>query len=125
MIDLLAAAEYGDDPAAARPLLEALAADTDQPQIYRDLAVMKLVLLPGDALPPEERIALLEPLTTPGRAFRLLAQEQIVLAEVEAGDTEAAIARAKDVLVDDQVTQDLRRRLSQLIVALGGSLDAA
>jgi hypothetical protein len=115
--------EAEGDVAEVAGLLRGIAEDAEVPLIYRDLAAMKLAMLDGADLPPEERIALLEPLTTPGRSFRLLAEEQIALAHVAMGASDEAIAIARDVLVDAEVTQDLRRRLSQLIVALGGSLD--
>ncbi|SFP24421.1 hypothetical protein [Tranquillimonas alkanivorans] len=127
VIALLAAGEIeGEESrASAVEALEAMAADADLAPVYRDLAVMKIVLLDGDALSPEERIARLEPLTIAGAPFRLLALEQTALAQVEAGNDDEAIAIARDLLAEDGVSEGLRRRLSQLIVALGGSLDAA
>lgn len=125
VISLLAVGESDGATDQAAAQLQALADDDEVPQIYRDMAVMKLVLLSDHQIAPADRMAMLEPLTAPGRAFRLLALEQIALAHVALGEADQAIAIANDVMVDGQVTQDLRRRLSQLIVALGGTLDDA
>ena len=59
-----------------------------------------------------------------GSAFSLLALEQIALAEVEAGNTDAAIETLREILIDANVTQDLRRRASQLMVSLGAPQSA-
>lgn len=125
VVTLLAAGESEGAVGESAQALQTLADDATLPQIYRDLAVLKLVLLPDHAIAADDRIAMLEPLTAPGRAFRLLALEQVALARVELGETDQAIAIARDVIVDDGVSEDLRRRLSQLIVALGGTLDDA
>ena len=42
--------------------------------------------------------------------------------EIETGDTSAAIDRLTQVAQDAQATAGLRRRASQVIVALGGDL---
>lgn len=124
VIALLAAGEISDDAsrAAAIEALDRVAADESLAQVYRDLAVLKSVMVKGAEIAPADKIAKLEPLTIPGAPFRLLALEQTVLAHVAAGETEAAVSQAKDLLGEEGVTPDLRRRLQQLIVALGGSL---
>ena len=73
----------------------------------------------------EERRIGFEALATAGNPLRLLAEEQLALIAVETGDTEAALTQLQAILADSEVTAGLRRRASQLIVALGGSLDAA
>ncbi len=105
--------------------LEALAAGSDDASaLYRQLAALKLVMLEGGRLSPEDRLARLEPLTVPGAPFRLLAQEQKALILVETGQREEAVALAQELLGDEEMTPGLRRRLSQLIVALGGQVEA-
>lgn len=115
--DLLAA---GEDPQGAAARLRAVMANPDAAQIYRDLAALKLVISQGSALDAGERMALLGPLAAAGAPFRTLAEEQMALIEVESGDTAAAISRLQALLEDEEASQDLRRRASQLIVALGG-----
>jgi hypothetical protein len=64
----------------------------------------------------------LDGLALSGGMTRLLAEEQLALIEVEAGETEAAIARMQLIMQDAMVTQGLQRRAAQVIVALGGDL---
>ena len=118
-----ASLDEGDVPGALAKL-EDLANDTSAPTPFRELATIKATILGADALSPDERIARLNALSLGGSAFRLIAMEQIALAEIELGETDAAIARLRDIVADAAVTQDLRRRASQLIVALGGVLTA-
>jgi len=127
VLALLTAAEsqIAEDVPAARAALESIVADGLLPGVYRDLATLKLVLLEGTKSPAEERRAVLESIATPGAPFRLLAEEQLAMIDAETGETDAAIARLHSLLVDTEATAGLRRRASQLIVALGGSLAAS
>lgn len=121
VVALLAAAA---DPETAAERLDAVAADPSLPPRYRDLAALRAVLASPDA-PPEERRARLEALAGPGAPYRLLAEEQLALLDVEAGESEAAQARLRAILDDAEATPALRERARQLLVALGGALDAA
>lgn len=112
----------GSDIENAKAVLEALILDQDVSETYRHLAQLKLVMLMGDELSPSDRIARLGFLIIPGAPFRLLAEEQIAIAEIEKGDTDVAMERLNRLRVDGEASQDLRRRASQLIVALGGDL---
>ena len=127
VIALLEAGEQLDagEAEAAEQALSAVAMDASQPTIYRHLAELKLILIQGDRLPPAERLARLETLAAPGAPFRLLAEEQMALAEISAGDKDAALTRLNAIVADGEVTAGLRRRASQLIVALGGTLQPA
>jgi len=124
---LLASAEAinGADREAALDSLRALAGDTTLTTPYRHLAELKLILFQSDTLAPSERLVRLEPLAIAGAPFRLLAEEQMAIAEIEAGDSDAALSRLRAILADGEVTVGLRRRVSQLIVALGGELEPA
>lgn len=114
-----------EDPGAAADALQAVIDDAEQPQLYRDLALLKRVILTSNEVAPDARISTLSALTTPGSTFRVLAEEQIALAELEKGDREAAIARLRALLVDVEASQGLRVRAQQLIVALGEDVDPA
>lgn len=105
--------------------LQAISSDTTLSNVYRQLADLKLVLLQGEDLSTDERMARLTPLAIAGSPFRLLAEEQMALAEISANDTDAALFRLQGILADGEVTAGLRRRVSQLIVALGGKLEPA
>ena len=119
-----AEAQNADDPVAAATALDQIAADSDIPQVYRDLAVLKRVIVQADSASVEDRRAALEGIAAPGAPFRLLAEEQLALLDLEGGDAEAAITRLQSILVDTEVTAGLRNRVSQLIVALGGEPEA-
>ncbi|WP_417524203.1 hypothetical protein [Marinovum sp.] len=127
LLGLLTAAEQAsaDQPEAAAETLSAIAADGEVPQIYRDIAGFRMLLLQSGTTEANERRTGFEALARAGSPLRLLAEEQIALIEVETGDTEAAIERFQAILADAEVTAGLRQRVSQVIVALGGALDAA
>ena len=119
---LQAAAELeAEDQDAARATLEGVAANADTPAIYRDLAILKASMIPGAA--PEDKIAQLQSLMVPGNPFRLLAIEQRALAEIEMGQTDTAIETLQAIIADADRTEGLQRRATQLIVALGGTLE--
>jgi hypothetical protein len=94
------------------------------PQLYRDLATLKSAMIGAGVTAPDARIASLEPLSAPGGAFRALALEQIALAHAEAGRDDAALAVLTDLLGAADVSAALQQRAAQMILALGGSLDA-
>ena len=118
---LLAAAnaEQQGDKATALTALQSLADDGSVPQNYRDLATLKRVMLAGAGMQAADRIALMQDVATPGRPFRPLALEQIAMVEIETGDTDTGIRHLRDVLQEPLVSQALRSRVSQVIVALG------
>lgn len=116
--------EAGDRDAAAAAYGQ-VADDADAPIFYRDLAALKRIALLGPELPADDRRRLLGGLAAAGAPFRLLAEEQLALIEIENGETRAAITRLKDIVADAEVTPGLRDRASRLIVALGGELEAA
>ncbi len=120
-----AEAEAAGDTAAAAAALGAIAADSAQPPLYRDLATLKRAMLTAADTDPAERIAALEPLTAPGAPFRVLAEEQIALAEIESGARGAALERLRALSQDTEASQGLRLRVARLIVALGGDEDPA
>lgn len=125
VLQMLIAAEEGSngDDAAAIERLQAVANNTDVPQIYRQIASYKAMARGADVLPVDERRSGFEALAVPGQPLRLLAEEQLALIEIETGDKDAALTRLQALVVDSEVTSGLRRRASQLIVALGGSIE--
>jgi len=109
------------DTAGARTALKALADDPAAPDLYRQLAQLKWVILMGPDLPPADRDLLLATLATPGAPFRPLAVEQQALELVAAGKTDEAVALLSQLVQEDGVTQALRQRATQMIEALGGA----
>jgi hypothetical protein len=120
LMALIEAAQETDSKAAADKLA-AIAGNSAYPQLYRDLATLKRCMLPGAPVPADERAKVLEPLTAPGAPFRVLAEEQMALAELAQGDRDAALKRLQALLTDTEASGPLRKRATQLIVALGAT----
>ena len=124
VLSMLIAAEEAeqDNGAAAAQLLSQTATDGDLPEIYRQIASFKALTRPESPLSADERRVAFEAMAQPGAPLRLLAEEQLALLDIEAGNSDGAIARLNTVLSDAELTPGLRRRATQLIVALGGDV---
>ena len=119
---LLSAAQSNSDQVdMAIDGLNRIASDGALPEIYREIAGFKALLLQSDSMPATEKRLQLEALATPGKALRLLAEEQLALMDVAEGETELALARLQAILQDAEATPALQERASQLIVALGAT----
>ena len=121
MIAMLQAAELSSDRegAAAAAKLEAAALNSDLDNMYRDILNFKRLTTPESGLENNERRMGFEQLATPGNPLRLLAEEQLALLDLASGDTEAAVNRLSMLLEDSELTQGLRQRAGQLMIALG------
>ena len=86
---------------------------------YRDLLNFKILLGSSEIMDIDERIKALEGLSKPGNPFRLLAEEQIALIELELGNTDNAIQKISQILLDAELTAGLRNRATQMLIALG------
>ena len=127
VVEMLAAdqAMAAGDRAAAAAALRRVEDDAELAPVYRQMALLKRVMLTAPDTAPADRIAALQPLAVAGVPFRVLAEEQIALAELEMGDREAALTRLRALSDDTEASAGLRQRVSQLIMALGGEPDAA
>ncbi len=127
LVAMLRAAEMANagDPNGAVALLDSIASNGEVPTIYRQVASFKSLLVQDGSLDDAERRVRLEGLIQTAPALRLAAEEQLALMDLREGHKEAAIERLQRITADAEVTQDLRRRASQLIVALGGDLQPA
>ncbi|MGP6085716.1 tetratricopeptide repeat protein [Antarctobacter jejuensis] len=123
VLDMLTAAEEGTagDDAEAVKRLQAVADNSEIPSIYRQIASYKALTRGTEVLSVDERRAGFEALAVPGQPLRLLAEEQLALIDIEIGERQAALTRLGRLVEDSEATQGLRRRASQLIVALGGT----
>jgi len=117
---LTAAEEQANDPAAAAERLLALADNPDVPQVYRQIATLKAVTIPDAGLGLDTRRARMEGLAGAGGLLGLLAEEQLALIEIEAGQRQAALDRLQAIVENTAATAALRDRARQVIVALGG-----
>ena len=122
ILQLLLATDPETDRAGSLAALDTLAADASQPQSFRDLAVLRRVIIGGVDVPLAERRAALDPIAAPGRPFRTLALEQLAYLLVEEGKTAEAIAALSALLTDQEAPGGLRARAEQMIVALGGTV---
>lgn len=113
------------DLTGAKATLNAIAANPEVPQVYRDLAVFKAALIAVDGEDSSARRQTLESLTTPGLPYRLLAMEQLAIMDVDAGDTDAGVTRLRAIIEDAAVTRGLRDRAQTLMIALGAELEPA
>lgn len=117
-------AEAGDTQGAVA-LLDSVASNGEMPMIYRQVASFKSLLVQGNGLDAAERRVRLEGLMQTSVTLRLPAEEQLALLDIQEGKSADAIERLQRIIADAEVTQDLRRRASQLIVSLGGELQPA
>jgi len=119
---LLLASDPQENRDASLAALAAMIADPAVSQTYHDLAVLRQVNLAGPDMDVSSRRAALDPLAVAGRAFRVLALEQLAYLSVESGETDAAIKQFQALSTDQQAPAGLRKRASQMIVALGGKI---
>lgn len=104
--------------------LDALASDGGIPTLYRELATLKWAVIGADTLDADLRTDRLSGLTLAGGSWRLLAEEQIALIHLEKGEEDRTREMLVSILADQETTQEQRRRVEALIVALGGAGDA-
>ena len=122
LLQLILASDPDEDKAATIAALEKVAADTAVPASYRDLAVLRRVLVGGADLALTERRTALESIAAPGRPFRTLAQEQLAYLAIEDNKPQDAIATLQALVQDQEASASLRARAGQVITALGGTL---
>lgn len=120
LVALIEAANAERDTAIA--LLADLSVSGDVDPIYRDIAALKRVVLQGTAAPAAARMEALDALSVPGAPFRVLALEHKALILVETGDSAGALEVLSALVEDSETTQGQRQRVTQMIVALGGTV---
>ncbi len=86
---------------------------------YRDLLNFKILLGSAATMNKDERISAFEEIARPGNVYRLLAEEQLVLIELEQGNSEKAVEKLSQILLDAELTAGLRNRATQMMIALG------
>lgn len=124
-LDMIAASELaaGDQLEEAVTRLTALSTNSEVPDVYRQIAGFKALLLQSTSLSAAERRAGFSDYAAPGNPLRLLAEEQLALITVELGETESAIQQFQAILIDAETSAGLQQRAMQAIVALGGEPD--
>ena len=86
---------------------------------FRELLNFKILLGSAESLSLEERATAFEALSKPGNPFRLLAEEQLALIELEQGYIDNAVEKISQILLDAELTAGLRNRATQMMIALG------
>ena len=87
---------------------------------FRDLALLKALMLRGDDLEFDKRISSLDALSAPGRPFRISALEQRAIALISNGQKQEAIDALNALRQELGATATQSNRWQQLILALGG-----
>lgn len=113
------AAVEANQPEKATPLLDGAVTAVGDDAVLADLVRLKAVLAAGDKMEPSARDAALATLGKPGAPFRLLALEQQAVALAQAGREQDALTLIREILQQDGVSAPLRRRLSEMMIALG------
>ena len=117
---LLSAEAIGNEPTTLemnglKDVAESLSIDAH----YRDLLNFKILLGSAEIMNVEERVKAYETLSEPGNPYRLLAEEQMALIELELGNTDNAVKKISQILLDAELTSGLRNRATQMLIALG------
>jgi len=118
---LMLASDPAEDKAGTLAALDSLLADSTQPQLYRDIAALRRLLAAGSDMALAERRSLLAGIAAPGRALRVLAEEQLAYLLIEEGKKDEAIAALAGLMQDQEAPSALRARAGQVITALGGT----
>ena len=124
-LQLILASDPDEDRAATLAALDKVAADTAIAPIYRDLAVLRHVLVAGKDVALADRRAALQGIAGAGRPFRPLAEELLAYLLVEEGKPDEAIAAMTALMQDQEASGAMRARLGQVVTALGGTLPEA
>ena len=102
--------------------LNAVVINTDQPEYIRDLAKLKLTMIPG-AQTKEQKLKTLDILSQPGGIYRNAAVEILVAFELEIGNPNKAIEFLKSHIQDAGASRAQVQRMAELLVALGSEPD--
>ncbi len=118
ILALLSAGEAanGDDRVGAAAMLRAAADAPGLDLRYSHLALLKAEML--DPAPVDEARLVLETIAAPGAPYSALAEEQLALMEIRAGDLDAGLDRLRAIERSAAATAGLQQRAAQLIVSL-------
>jgi hypothetical protein len=116
--------EAGEKDAAAASL-DQLSASEDAPPVYRQLGDLLALQQEFEALDGSALSGRLAELTEANAPWRHSALELQALAQLRAGDTEAARRTLETLLADPLTPANLSRRAAELMASLGGPLEPA
>ena len=122
LLQLVIASDPDEDKSATLAALDKLIADPGLAPTYRDLAILRRVLVAGADMPLAERRTALQGIAQAGRPYRTLAEELLAYLLVEEGKVDEAIAAMTTLIQDQEASGALRARVGQMVTALGGTL---
>lgn len=122
ILGLITGSDPAEDKAATLAALDAVAGNTTLAPVYRDLAVLRRVLVAGADMPLADRRTALQGLAAPGGPYRVLAEEQLAYLLIEEGKKAEAITALTALIQDQDASGSLRARLGQVVTALGGTV---
>jgi hypothetical protein len=125
MLARAAVAIEQNDRTLAAARFNAIAADDDLPQPYRDLGIIRGTAMEFDSIRPDQVIARLQPLTKPGDPWFGSAGELTGMALVKQGKRLEAGRLFAAVAADQQVPESIRARSVQIAGTLGVDASAS
>lgn len=112
------AQQQGKAEAAAKLFAE-VAADSDAPQPFRDLATIREVAIRFDAMPPQQVVDRLKPLAVAGKPWFGSAGELVGIAYLKQGKNDLAGPLFAAISKDKTAPESVRRRARQMAGLLG------
>lgn len=103
------------DKLGAVVLLDNFVATASVPQLYKDIANVQAAILEVDSASVDEVRARLSLILNGETDFKYIAGEIVALAELNAGDTEAAKARLQELIEGADVPGSIKTRAEQYI----------
>ena len=121
IVQLLSAAQLASDDRGDEAVAQLTAVHSNEalPLIYRQIAEFKSLVIADAGQSVETRRNGFEYLISSGSALRVLSEEQLALLDIGANDVGGALVRLQRLLEDSEITPGVRRRVTQLITALG------
>ena len=121
IVQLLSAAQLASDDRGDEAVAQLTAVQSNEalPLIYRQIAEFKSLVIADAGQSVETRRNGFEDLIYSGSALRVLSEEQLALLDIGANDVGGALVRLQRLLEDSEITPGVRRRVTQLITALG------
>lgn len=110
---------------SAEEILNSLSKDGKAAPEYRQLGDLLAVQRDFDTADPASLAGRLAGLTEPGAPWRYSALELEALAQLRAGQTDAARRTLGDLTKDPGTPPDMSRRAAELLASLGGPLEAS
>jgi hypothetical protein len=123
--EVIRALAQATDPVSGRDqalaALDSVISKSELDPVYRDLAMLRRVMILGVDMAGADRDAALADLAIAGRPYAPLARELQALALIDAGQLDAAIAAFNALAADSSTPDGLRQRAFAMVMALGGA----